>query len=78
VTETTTDTTEVDPTGTGSITNILNSTTISTVRSATLTASETNSEISATASSTGGASYPTAVFGAGVAGALGIIGMLAL
>lgn len=66
-------------TGTGTISNIRNSTTVSTVRSPTLSASSSiDGEASATSSSTGGASYPTAVFGAGVAGALGVLGMLAL
>jgi hypothetical protein len=66
----------------------LNTTVISSVHSASLTATTTGagsaagsasgSASSAHASSTGGASYPSAVVGAGVAGALGLLGMLAL
>jgi hypothetical protein len=69
-----------------SISSSLNTTTISSVHSASLKAtttaagSVTGSASSAGASSTssGGASYPSAVVGAGVAGALGLLGMLAL
>lgn len=68
------------------ISSSLNTTAISSVQSASLKAtttaagSVTGSASSAGASSTssGGASYPSAVVGAGVAGALGLLGMLAL
>jgi hypothetical protein len=64
--------------GTGSTT--LGNSTIGSVSSATLgSTGGANSEVpTGSAVSTGGASYPTAVFGAGVAGALGFLGMLAL
>lgn len=71
-----------------SISSSLNTTTISSVHSASLKASTTaagSAAGSAAASSalsssksTGGAAYPTAVVGAGVAGAIGLLGMLAL
>ena len=68
------------------ISSSLNTTTISSVHSASLKATTTaagsvaGSASSAGASSTSsaGASYPSAVVGAGVAGALGLLGMLAL
>ena len=65
----------------------LNTTTVSYVHSASLKATTTTAggvagsasgTSGAHASSTGGASYPSAVVGAGVAGALGLLGMLAL
>lgn len=72
----------------GIISPSLNTTTISSVHSASLKATTTAAgstagsaaatASSAHASSTGGASYPSAVVGAGVAGALGLLGMLAL
>jgi hypothetical protein len=70
----------------GGISSSLNTTTISSVHSASLKATTTaagsvaGSAASAGASSTStaGASYPSAVVGAGVAGALGLLGMLAL
>jgi hypothetical protein len=37
-----------------------------------------STDAAATTISTGGASYPTAVMGAGIAGALGFLGMLAM
>ncbi|KAF2813319.1 uncharacterized protein BDZ99DRAFT_517590 [Mytilinidion resinicola] len=68
-----------------------NGTVISTVHSPTLSATSAGSESSiasasasasasaaASSTQTGGASYPTAVMGAGIAGALGFLGMLAM
>lgn len=68
------------------ISSSLNTTTISSVHSASLKATTTAagsaagsaSSAGASHTSTGGASYPSAVVGAGVAGALGLLGMLAL
>ncbi|KAF2255602.1 hypothetical protein BU26DRAFT_512568 [Trematosphaeria pertusa] len=78
--ETTTPAATPSPTGavSGSSSAPLNSTVISTVVSPTLgTTGGANSE--STTGSTGGApAYPTAVVGAGLAGALGFLGMLAL
>ena len=64
----------------------LNTTAISSVHSASLKATTTEassvagspSSAGASSTSSGGASYPSAVVGAGVAGALGLLGMLAL
>jgi len=69
-----------------SISSSLNTTTISSVHSASLKATTTEassvagsaSSAGASSTSSGGASYPSAVVGAGVAGALGLLGMLAL
>lgn len=62
-----------------------NSTVISTVHSATLSpttlktgAAASTGTQAASSTSTGGASLPTAVMGAGIAGAIGFLGMLAL
>jgi hypothetical protein len=68
------------------ISSFLNTTTISSVHSASLKATTTAagsvagsaSGAQASSTSSGGASYPSAVVGAGVAGALGLLGMLAL
>lgn len=68
------------------ISSSLNTTTISSVHSASLKATTTAagsvagsaSGAKASSTSSGGASYPSAVVGAGVAGALGLLGMLAL
>lgn len=65
----------------GSVVSSLNSTfhsaTLSTSTKATLAAS-TGASAAATAASTGAASLPTAVIGAGLAGALSMLGMLVL
>ncbi|KAF2189549.1 hypothetical protein K469DRAFT_700758 [Zopfia rhizophila CBS 207.26] len=58
-----------------SISSAANSTAVAAVSSAAL--APTGGANSATTASTGGASYPTAV-GAGIAGAMGFLGMLAL
>ncbi|ORY13715.1 hypothetical protein BCR34DRAFT_586305 [Clohesyomyces aquaticus] len=57
----------------------LNSTAITSVNSPTLSATGGKSSAASTSAvSTGGASYPTAVVGAGIAGAIGFLGMLAM
>ena len=53
-----------------------NSTGVTSVKSASLTSTGKGSATSA--ASTGGAAYPTGVVGAGVAGAVGVLGMLVL
>ncbi|KAF2472233.1 uncharacterized protein BDR25DRAFT_313396 [Lindgomyces ingoldianus] len=61
-----------------SVSSLRNSSSITSVSHATLSSTGGANSAAPSSSSTGGAAYPSAVVGAGLAGALGFLGMLAL